>query len=61
MSIFGNLSETSDTYLKSDSYRSEIRTFSPIASRSIVSMRGLVRPDMISDMVDLGTPVRITA
>lgn len=60
MSFFGNLSEISDTYLKSDSYKSEIRTFSPSASRSIVSMRGLVRADMISDMVDLGMQVRIS-
>ncbi len=60
MSIFGKLSENSDTYLKSDSYRSEIWTFRPFASASKVSIRGLVRPDMISDIDDLGMPVRIS-
>lgn len=31
--------------------------FKPAASCSIVSIRGLVRPDTISDIVDLGSPV----
>lgn len=51
------MSENSDTYFKSDSYRSEIRTLRPAASFSIVSIRGLVRSDTISDMVDFGNPV----
>ena len=59
MAVFGNLSEFSDTYLKSDSIRSEIWTFRPTANFSSVSMRGLVRPDMISDIVDFDTPVRM--
>lgn len=51
------MSENSDTYFKSDSYRSEIRILRPAASFSIVSMRGLVRSDIISEMVDFGNPV----
>ena len=52
-----NSSEISDTYFNGDSNRSVIRTFSPTASCSIVSMRGLVRPDTMSDIVDFGSPV----
>ena len=51
-------SEISDTYLYSDSYRSEIRIFKPFARASSVSMRGIL-PFMISPIVDLGIPVRI--
>ena len=47
-----------DTYLKGDSYKSEIRIFSPFAIFSMVSIFGM-EPLQISDIVDLGTPVRI--
>lgn len=43
----------------SDSYRSVIRTFSPFASCSMVSNRGIRPLDTMSDTVDFGTPVRI--
>ncbi len=51
-------SETSDTYLYGESYRSDILTFRPFASFSITSIRGLFRPATISSTVDFGTPVR---
>ena len=46
-------------YLYGESYKSEIRTFSPLANCSSVSKRGDVLPPIISLSVDRGTPVRI--
>ena len=40
-----------------DSYRSDILVRSPFASSSIVSMRGMLLPFMISDIVEAGSPV----
>lgn len=54
-----DLSENSDTYLTGESYRSDIRTFKPIANRSNVPILGSVLPSKISSTVDLGMPVRI--
>ena len=53
-----HLSGLPDTYLKGDSYKSEIRIFRPFASFSMVSIFGM-EPLQISDIVDFGTPVRI--
>lgn len=58
MTHFLKSSENSDTYLYGESYRSDILTFRPFASCSIMSIRGLFRPATISSIVDLGTPVR---
>lgn len=43
-------------YLYGESNRSVIRQFSPLASCSMVSIRGMA-PLHISDIVDFGTPV----
>ena len=53
-----HLSGKPDTYLNGDSYKSEIRIFSPFAIFSMVSIFGM-EPLQMSDIVDLGTPVRI--
>lgn len=55
---FSQSSDISDTYLYGESYRSDIRTFRPLASFSIVSIRGLFLPATISSTVDFGIPVR---
>ena len=44
-----------DTYLKSDSYRSDICIFNPLANISSVSMRGIV-PLQIPFIADFETP-----
>lgn len=59
MTHFLKSSENSDTYLYGESYRSDILTFRPFASCSIMSIRGLFRPATMSSTVDFGIPVRI--
>lgn len=59
MTHFLKSSENSDTYLYGESYRSDILTFRPFASCSIMSIRGLFRPTTMSSTVDFGIPVRI--
>lgn len=61
MTHFLKSSENSDTYLYGESYRSDILTFRPFASCSIMSIRGLFRPATISSIVDFGIPVRSDA
>ena len=56
---FSQSSEISDTYLYGESYMSDILTFRPLASFSIVSIRGLFLPATMSPTVDFWIPVRI--
>ena len=58
ITLFWNLSGNPDTYLKGESKRSVILTFSPLARLSIVSMRGITLLFCISAIVDFGTSVR---
>lgn len=52
------MSRNVDTYLKGESYRSEILMFNPAAICSIVSIRGIF-PFIILLIVDFETPVKI--
>ena len=54
----GKSSQIWDTYLESDSIRSEILIFRPFARSSSVSAVGDVFPFMILLIVDFDTPVR---
>ena len=57
ISIFWHLSGFPDTYLYGLSNKSVIRTFRPLATDSIVSIRGILPLLQISSSVDFGIPV----